>query len=117
MAPTDNRPTFDEIVAKLRTTAGGEFEVREIGSVTYPERSYPIIRISRPEPLLDRPTVCIIAGFHGEEPAGPTAIHEHIDEILRIVHEKKLNLVLFPCANSWGYDRSVRPPPGADATN
>lgn len=117
MTKPDNRPTSDAIATKLRSSAGRDFVISEIGHVPYPERSYPIVRLARRLPLVNRPTVCIAAGFHGEEPAGPIAIHKHIDEILQTVRVKKLNLILYPCANPWGYDRGIRNPPGSEATN
>lgn len=48
----------------------------------------------------------IISGIHGEEPAGPNAIAESIEIILKI--GKKIPVVLIPICNPSGYFRNWR---------
>lgn len=52
------------------------------------------------------PAVWLLAGIHGEEPAGPNAIAETIDDIARL--GKKRPVVLLPLLNPQGYARNWR---------
>lgn len=52
------------------------------------------------------PTIWIISGIHGEEPAGPNAIAAVIDDIARL--GKFHPVVLIPLANPHGYARNWR---------
>jgi hypothetical protein len=52
------------------------------------------------------PTVWIISGIHGEEPAGPNAIAAVIDDIARLGDLRPV--VLIPLANPHGYARNWR---------
>lgn len=51
----------------------------------------------------------ILAGIHGEEPAGPIALAEHIN-VLRALHEQNVPVVLLPLCNPSGYARDWRYP-------
>lgn len=50
----------------------------------------------------------VLAGIHGEEPAGPNAIAQEIDLIGQL--GQKLPIVLFPLCNPWGYVKDWRYP-------
>lgn len=52
------------------------------------------------------PAVWLLAGIHGEEPAGPNAIAETIDDIARL--GAKRPVVLLPLLNPQGYARNWR---------
>ncbi len=52
------------------------------------------------------PAVWILAGIHGEEPAGPNAIAETIDDIARLGARRAV--VLMPLLNPQGYARNWR---------
>lgn len=52
------------------------------------------------------PAVWLLAGIHGEEPAGPNAIAETIDDIARL--GAKRPVVLVPLLNPQGYARNWR---------
>ena len=63
----------------------------------------PIIALSSP---LRGPAVWILAGIHGEEPAGPNAIAETIDDIAALGRRRAV--VLLPLLNPQGYARNWR---------
>ncbi len=52
------------------------------------------------------PAVWLLAGIHGEEPAGPNAIAETIDDIARL--GAKRPVILLPLLNPQGYARNWR---------
>ncbi len=54
------------------------------------------------------PAVWIIAGIHGEEPAGPNAVAQSIKEIISL--SKKTPLVVLPMCNPAGYRKNWRYP-------
>jgi hypothetical protein len=63
----------------------------------------PIVALRSP---LAGPAVWLLAGIHGEEPAGPNAIAETIDDIARL--GAKRPVVLLPLLNPQGYARNWR---------
>ena len=63
----------------------------------------PIIALRSP---LRGPAVWILAGIHGEEPAGPNAIAESIDDIAALGRRRPV--VLLPLLNPQGYARNWR---------
>ncbi len=54
------------------------------------------------------PAVWIIAGIHGEEPAGPNALAQSIQEIVSL--SEKTPLVILPMCNPAGYRKNWRYP-------
>ncbi|MEX0896761.1 MAG: succinylglutamate desuccinylase/aspartoacylase family protein [Steroidobacteraceae bacterium] len=65
--------------------------------------SLPIIALRSPK---SGPALWILAGIHGEEPAGPNAVAAAIDEIARLGAERPV--VLLPLLNPHGYARNWR---------
>jgi hypothetical protein len=63
----------------------------------------PIIALRSPK---TGPAVWILAGIHGEEPAGPNAIAAAIDDIARLGEHRAV--VLLPLLNPHGYARNWR---------
>jgi Succinylglutamate desuccinylase / Aspartoacylase family len=63
----------------------------------------PIVALRSPRP---GPAVWLLAGIHGEEPAGPNAIAASIDEIAELGAQRPV--VLMPLLNPQGYARSWR---------
>jgi hypothetical protein len=55
------------------------------------------------------PALWLIAGVHGEEPAGPNAVAEEI-ETLAALAARGVPLVVFPLSNAAGYARNWRYP-------
>jgi L-aminopeptidase/D-esterase-like protein len=63
----------------------------------------PVIALRSPR---TGPAIWLISGIHGEEPAGPNAIAESIDELAAL--GSKQAVVLLPLCNPHGYSRSWR---------
>lgn len=63
----------------------------------------PIVALRSPK---SGPAVWILAGIHGEEPAGPNAIAAAIEDIARLGAERPV--VLLPLLNPQGYARNWR---------
>ncbi len=63
----------------------------------------PIVALRSPK---TGPAVWILAGIHGEEPAGPNAIANSIEDIARLGAERPV--VLLPLLNPQGYARNWR---------
>ncbi len=63
----------------------------------------PIIALRSPK---SGPALWILAGIHGEEPAGPNAVAAAIDDIARLGAERPV--VLLPLLNPHGYARNWR---------
>ncbi len=66
-------------------------------------QALPIIALRSPQ---IGPAVWILAGIHGEEPAGPNALAAAIDDIARLGQQRAV--VLLPLLNPQGYARNWR---------
>ena len=49
-----------------------------------------------------------MAGCHGEEPAPPLAIFKNYKIISEIAKKQRVNLIIYPLVNPWGFDRNKR---------
>lgn len=67
------------------------------------DHALPIIALRSPQ---SGPAVWILAGIHGEEPAGPNAIAAAIDDIAKLGERRPV--VLMPLLNPQGYARNWR---------
>jgi hypothetical protein len=63
----------------------------------------PIIALRSPSP---GPAIWILSGIHGEEPAGPNAVAEAIDDLAAL--GERIPVVLMPLCNPHGYARNWR---------
>jgi hypothetical protein len=70
-------------------------------------RQGPIWRVSS-LPGSGGPLVVIIAGQHGDEPAGPTAIFHHLDALLERSFALGVSMVVYPVVNPEGLWRGTR---------
>ena len=66
-------------------------------------QALPVIALRSPEP---GPAVWILAGIHGEEPAGPDAVARVVDDIAALGARRPV--VLLPLLNPQGYARNWR---------
>jgi len=66
---------------------------------------------SRTACLGDR-RIPLLTGIHGEEPAGPNALAENLDQLLKL-ERAGVPLVVFPLLNPAGYQRNWRYPDAA----
>ncbi|MEX1993917.1 MAG: hypothetical protein WD929_04580 [Steroidobacteraceae bacterium] len=82
---------------------GWRLEVIANSQPTGTTQSLPIIALRSPA---SGPAVWILAGIHGEEPAGPNAIAVAIDDLAQLGERRPV--VLLPLLNPHGYARNWR---------
>ena len=80
--------------AKVTTYA----TVEELG------RPWPLLRLETP----GRRRCLITAGFHGEEPAGPLSVLDHVEQLLDFARARDVALTLYPCVNPSGFEGGHR---------
>jgi hypothetical protein len=85
------------------TERGWTLEIVAYSEPVGTTRPLPIVALRSPA---TGPAVWILAGIHGEEPAGPNAIAETIDEIATLGRQRPV--VLLPLLNPHGYARNWR---------
>ena len=54
------------------------------------------------------PLLMLMAGCHGEEPAPPLAIFKNYQQIAKAAEKYRVNLVIYPLVNPWGFSRNKR---------
>jgi hypothetical protein len=78
--------------------------IEEYASVVERGQDYPLLRVTTPGSR-----VCTItAGFHGEEPAGPLTLLEHLPEILEHARLRGVGLRIYPNLNPSGFEVGSR---------
>jgi hypothetical protein len=88
-----------------RFEAHGRFaEVSRYGQVIEDGRAYPLLRLVSP----GNRELLITSGFHGEEPAGPLTLLEHMPEIVELARKLDVALRVYPCVNPSGFERGQR---------
>jgi protein MpaA len=94
--------SYDDIVRRVEALEGESLHCRVLGEV----ESYPIFNITLAREKA-RPTALVLAGTHGDEPAGVEAVLE----MLEGVGEECLaacNFEFIPCLNPYGYVHNTR---------
>jgi len=80
------------------------FQISVVGST---KEGYKLLKFSN-LPTTTNPLLIIMAGCHGEEPAPVLTIFNYYREIFEKAMELKVNLVIYPLINPWGFDRNKR---------
>ena len=94
------RRSYDELAAAWRALRVRGVRVREIACVGAP-RTLLIAELGDP----NAPTVSIIAGVHGDEPAAPWALHSLVRDGLL---DTRFAYRIWPCLNPSGYVAGTR---------
>jgi len=79
-------------------------EVAEYGQVLEGGQTYPLLRVTVP----GERWLVITAGFHGEEPAGPLTLAEHLPEVVAYARRRGVGLRIYPCINPSGFEAGTR---------
>jgi protein MpaA len=92
-----------------RVTASLKGEVT--AAVTYHEVqldhiSYPLVKVVLGKGVRNR--AVLAGGLHGDEPAGPEALCELLEQRLYLKFVQDWALTLLPCLNPWGYEHGRR---------
>jgi len=79
----------------------------EVEFLTLPGDKFGLLRFSK-DVVAGGPLLVIMAGCHGEEPAPPLAIFKNYKLIAEAGERCRVNLVIYPLVNPWGFDRNER---------
>lgn len=94
---------YPDYLEQLRRAAA-KAEVHEYGLVTELGRQWPLLRLKT-----HGTRHCLItAGFHGEEPAGPLSVLEHVGELIDHARARDVALTIYPCVNPSGFEAGHR---------
>lgn len=93
-----------EVEAKLARLKEGRIE--QLATVSYGGASWPILCVRSERWEVNRPTVLISGGVHGDEPAG---VHAALGFLADGQYEfdDVLQFVVFPCVNPSGFDANT----------
>lgn len=75
--------------------------------LTLPNEKFKLVRFSK-NISTDYPLLMIMAGCHGEEPAPSLSIFKNYKLISEIAKKRRVNLIIYPLVNPWGFDRNER---------
>lgn len=56
----------------------------------------------------NRPLLVLMAGCHGEEPAPVVTLFKNYKLFWKQAKRLKVNLIIYPLINPWGFDRNIR---------
>ncbi|MCI0570574.1 MAG: succinylglutamate desuccinylase/aspartoacylase family protein [Myxococcaceae bacterium] len=94
---------FTEYVERLSSNARGA-RLERYGAVVEDGREYPLLSLHTE----GRRRLVLTSGFHGEEPAGPLTLLEHLPEVLAFARAWGVGLDIFPCINPSGFEAGTR---------
>src|SRR5437016_5223899 len=90
---------MDELAKRIAALPGAHV----IGEVGPKKDRFPLFRIARGEGK----KVLLMAGVHGDEPAGPVSFIEFFEREARH-YERHFEFTAFPCVNPWGFEHYFR---------
>lgn len=82
------------------------YELATVGNARHRPRPVPLVRVSTRGRRAGG--VMLMAGFHGEEPAGPVSLLHHLHHLLGRALDLSVPLCIYPVVNPHGFDRNVR---------
>lgn len=94
---------YDQFLERFRACAPQDAYF-EYGEVTEAGRAWPLVGL-RTE---GKRELVITSGFHGEEPAGPITLAEHLPELLSLARGLEVGLRIYPCINPSGFEARTR---------
>jgi predicted deacylase len=94
---------FPDYVARLRARSGAA-TLTTVAQLDEQGGPYPLIKLTQ----AGGPHLLLTSGFHGEEPAGPLTIAEHLPEILAYARQRNVALTIYPCINPSGFEDGTR---------
>ena len=94
---------YFEYLSLLRKDLSGAQE-ETYGTVEERGRAYPLLKLTVP----GHRELVVTAGFHGEEPAGPLTLAQHLAEVIDYARSRQVALRLYPCVNPSGFEAGTR---------
>jgi len=92
------------------------FELVTLGTARNTPKASPLVRLATRGPRR-KAGLMLMAGFHGEEPAGPLTLLHHLHHILGRARQLKVPLSIYPVVNPNGFDHHVRTTTDGSFTN
>jgi len=94
---------FREYVSRFeRYRVHGVLET--VAMLDEPGGPYPLLSLT----IAGRHPMVLTAGFHGEEPAPPLTLLEHLDEIVDHARSLDVGMRIYPCVNPSGFEDRTR---------
>lgn len=79
----------------------------DVEFLTLPDEKFKLVRFAK-NISINSPLLVLMAGCHGEEPAPPLAIFKNYKVISEAAKKHRVNIVIYPLVNPWGFDRNKR---------
>lgn len=79
----------------------------DVEFLTLPNKTFKLVKFSK-NIFINSPLLVIMAGCHGEEPMPSLAIFKNYKLISETAKKHRVNLVIYPIINPWGFDRDKR---------
>lgn len=83
------------------------FSCRKIGEIKTKSFIYPLYVLIR-KSNSTREYVCVTAGIHGNEIAGPLSVIELLHTYVKAIKKSRKNIIIFPVLNPVGFDKNRR---------
>lgn len=83
---------------------GSIARISEYGVVRESDKDYPLLCAT----TSGKHELVITSGFHGEEPAGPLTLLEHLAEVVEYARARDVGLRVYPCINPSGFEDGTR---------
>jgi len=108
MATPASGMLFSEYRRRLARAAGRwkQHYALTVGPARNKPKASALLRLSNVRGT--RGGLMLMAGFHGEEPAGPLILLHHLHHILGTALDLKVPLCIYPVVNPHGFDHHVR---------
>jgi hypothetical protein len=94
---------FTEYIDRFRKYAPAA-RIFTYGVVHEGGQDYPLLGAETPGAHL----LVITSGFHGEEPAGPLTLLQHLEEVIDYARSRDVGLLVYPCINPSGFEDGSR---------
>ncbi|MFA5942606.1 MAG: succinylglutamate desuccinylase/aspartoacylase family protein [Candidatus Paceibacterota bacterium] len=98
-----NHPTYQELLTEVP-------KIQRYFTVAWlevPDEEFKLVTFAKH--ISDAsPTLMIMAGCHGEEPAPPLALFKNYRLIAEAAEKYRVNVIIYPLVNPWGFSRDKR---------
>lgn len=100
------RSYADDVMRRIQRVST-RFAVEEYGQLSYAPDRYPLLAIRNRKWHDDRPPVLVTGGVHGYETSGVLGALEFLEQRAED-YADRINFLVVPCVNPWGYERIHR---------
>ncbi|MBI5368356.1 MAG: succinylglutamate desuccinylase/aspartoacylase family protein [Planctomycetes bacterium] len=97
---------YAQAFARTARRWNGKYLLSVVGKARSVPRAAPLLRLAPAR--VRHGGLMILAGFHGEEPAGPLCLLRYVHHIVGRAGDLKVPLCIYPVANPFGFDQNRR---------